>query len=70
MKRNEMQTKTNLKRNQNEMKRTDNELTTNLKRDEAKRKAFPLALTGDDARALSVPVQRPGDGKSLSASGV
>ena len=42
------------------MKRTDNELTTNLKRDETKRKAFPLALTGDDARALSVPVQRPG----------
>ena len=52
------------------MKRTDNELTTNLKRDETKRKAFPLALTGDDARALSVSVQRPGDGKSFSASEV
>ena len=52
------------------MKRTDTELTTNLKRDETKRNVFPLAPKGDDARALSVPVQRPGDGKSLSANGV
>ena len=52
------------------MIRSSNELTTNLKQDEAKRKAVPLALAGDDARALSVSVQRPGDGKSLSASEV
>ena len=52
------------------MKRTYNEITTNLPRDDTKRKAVRLALTGYDAQALSVPVQRPGDGKSLSASEV
>ena len=52
------------------MKRTYNEITTNLKRDETNRNACTRARTGDDARALSVPVQRPGDGKSLSASEV
>ena len=52
------------------MTRAPDGLRRNLKRDEAKRKASPRALTGDDARALSVPVQRPGDGMSLSASEV
>ena len=49
----------NLKRNEikTKRKRNYNESTTNLKRDETKRKASTLALTGDDARALSVPVQ-------------
>ena len=56
--------------NRNQIKTKRNELTTNLKRDETKRKTCTLALTGDDARALSVSVQRPGDGKSLSASEV
>ena len=72
---NEHETKTTwnelkTKRNKNEIKRAYNEITTNLKRDETKRNAFTLALTGYDAQALSVPVQRPGDGKSLSASEV
>ena len=60
----------NLKRNEIQTKRNTTKSKTNLKRDETKRNAFTLALTGYDARALSVPVQRPGDGKSLSASEV
>ena len=62
---NENETKTTwtelkTKRNKNEMKRAYNEITTNLKRDETKRNACTRALTGYDAPALSVPVQRPG----------
>ena len=42
------------------LKRAYNEITTNLKRDATKRNACTRALTGYDAQALSVPVQRPG----------
>ena len=52
----------NLKRNEikTKRKRNYNDSTANLKRDETKRNACTLALTGYDAHALSVPVQRPG----------
>ena len=60
MERQRHETKLQRNANQNGMKRNYNEIKTTLKRNETKLNAFTLALTGYDAQALSVPVQRPG----------